>query len=156
MNTPTLGEARFASKLSHTISDDVRIPEHIEIGADLYVLWNANVIADCVAEFGGEPRFAKSWRVHRNKTGTCSDRRRKSVLKDACRRRRCYLARGCAASQAARFSRIKARHSSIVFTQCGMLKSISLASSLPFVSIERRPHSISSAHIFPTRISGVL
>jgi 6-phosphofructokinase 1 len=34
MNTPTLGEARFASKLSHTISDDVRIPEHIEIGAE--------------------------------------------------------------------------------------------------------------------------
>src|ERR1041385_1234227 len=34
MNTPTLSEARFASKLSHTISDDVRIPEHIEIGAE--------------------------------------------------------------------------------------------------------------------------
>jgi 6-phosphofructokinase 1 len=34
MNTPTLGELRFASKLSHTISDDVRIPERIEIGAD--------------------------------------------------------------------------------------------------------------------------
>src|ERR1043166_8170830 len=34
MNTPTLGEARFASKLSHTISDDVRIPEHIEVGAE--------------------------------------------------------------------------------------------------------------------------
>jgi 6-phosphofructokinase 1 len=34
MQTPTLGEARFASSLSHTISDDVRIPERIEIGAD--------------------------------------------------------------------------------------------------------------------------
>src|ERR1041385_6425219 len=34
MNTPTLSEARFASKLSHTISDDVRIPEHIESGAN--------------------------------------------------------------------------------------------------------------------------
>jgi 6-phosphofructokinase 1 len=34
MKTPTLGEARFASRLSHTISDDVRIPERIEIGAD--------------------------------------------------------------------------------------------------------------------------
>src|ERR1043166_6288454 len=34
MNTPTLGEARFASKPSHTISDDVRIPEHIEVGAE--------------------------------------------------------------------------------------------------------------------------
>jgi 6-phosphofructokinase 1 len=33
MNTPSLGEARFASKLTHTISDDVRIPERIEIGA---------------------------------------------------------------------------------------------------------------------------
>ena len=33
MNTVTLGEARFPSKLSHTISDDVRIPEYIEIGA---------------------------------------------------------------------------------------------------------------------------
>jgi 6-phosphofructokinase 1 len=34
MNTHTLGELRFASTLSHTISDDVRIPERIEIGAD--------------------------------------------------------------------------------------------------------------------------
>jgi 6-phosphofructokinase 1 len=34
MNPPTLGEARFPSKLSHTIGDDVRIPEHIEIGAE--------------------------------------------------------------------------------------------------------------------------
>jgi 6-phosphofructokinase 1 len=34
MNTPSLGEARFASKLTHTISDDVRIPERIEIGAE--------------------------------------------------------------------------------------------------------------------------
>ena len=34
MNVPSLGEARIASNLSHTISDDVRIPERIEIGAD--------------------------------------------------------------------------------------------------------------------------
>src|SRR4051812_35893549 len=34
MQTPTLGEARFASTRSHTISDDRRIPERIEIGAD--------------------------------------------------------------------------------------------------------------------------
>jgi 6-phosphofructokinase 1 len=34
MNIPTLGEARFASRLSHTINDDVRIPERIEIGAE--------------------------------------------------------------------------------------------------------------------------
>jgi 6-phosphofructokinase 1 len=34
MNTPTLGEPRFASSHSHTISDDLRIPERIEIGAD--------------------------------------------------------------------------------------------------------------------------
>jgi 6-phosphofructokinase 1 len=34
MNTPTLGEARFASGLSHTISDDAPIPERIEIGAE--------------------------------------------------------------------------------------------------------------------------
>lgn len=34
MNAPTLGEARIVSTLSHTISDDVRIPERIEIGAD--------------------------------------------------------------------------------------------------------------------------
>src|SRR3954462_12531493 len=35
MNTPNLGEARFDSKAgSHMISDDLRIPENIEIGAD--------------------------------------------------------------------------------------------------------------------------
>lgn len=34
MNAPVLGEARFASNLSHTISDEARIPECIEIGAD--------------------------------------------------------------------------------------------------------------------------
>jgi 6-phosphofructokinase 1 len=34
MNTPTLGEARYSSKLSHTVSDDIRIPERIEIGAE--------------------------------------------------------------------------------------------------------------------------
>src|ERR1043166_2339680 len=34
MNVPSLGEARIASRLSHTIGDDVRIPERIEIGAD--------------------------------------------------------------------------------------------------------------------------
>jgi 6-phosphofructokinase 1 len=34
MNTPTLGDPRFSSKKSHTISDDVRVPERIEIGAD--------------------------------------------------------------------------------------------------------------------------
>jgi 6-phosphofructokinase 1 len=34
MNVPTLGEARFVSGLSHTISDDVRIPEHIVVGAN--------------------------------------------------------------------------------------------------------------------------
>jgi len=33
MNTPNLGEARFPSKLSHTIGDDIRVPERIEIGA---------------------------------------------------------------------------------------------------------------------------
>ncbi|HEY2799196.1 MAG TPA: hypothetical protein VGI85_01260 [Chthoniobacterales bacterium] len=33
MQTPILGEARFASMESHTISDDVRIPERTEIGA---------------------------------------------------------------------------------------------------------------------------
>lgn len=33
MNTPTLGEPRFLSGLSHTVSDDVRIPERIEVGA---------------------------------------------------------------------------------------------------------------------------
>jgi len=34
MQTPILGEARLASTRSHTISDDIRIPERIEIGAD--------------------------------------------------------------------------------------------------------------------------
>jgi 6-phosphofructokinase 1 len=34
MNTPTLGEARFASTRSHTTRDEVRIPERIEVGAD--------------------------------------------------------------------------------------------------------------------------
>ena len=34
MQTPTLGEARFASTQSHTVSDDIRIPERIEIGAE--------------------------------------------------------------------------------------------------------------------------
>jgi len=34
MNALTLGEPRFRSKLSHTISDNVRIPERIEAGAD--------------------------------------------------------------------------------------------------------------------------
>jgi 6-phosphofructokinase 1 len=33
MNTPTLGEPRFASAQTHTVSDDIRIPERIEIGA---------------------------------------------------------------------------------------------------------------------------
>ena len=34
MNTPTLGEACFTSTVSHTVRDDIRIPERIEIGAD--------------------------------------------------------------------------------------------------------------------------
>lgn len=34
MNIPRLGEARFVSRAGHTISDDIRIPERIEIGAD--------------------------------------------------------------------------------------------------------------------------
>jgi 6-phosphofructokinase 1 len=34
MKTPTLGEPRFDSSLSHTINDDIRVPERIEIGAD--------------------------------------------------------------------------------------------------------------------------
>lgn len=34
MQTPTLGQPRFASTLSHTVSDDLRIPERIEIGAE--------------------------------------------------------------------------------------------------------------------------
>jgi 6-phosphofructokinase 1 len=33
MNTPCLGNARFASTLSHTVSDELRIPERIEVGA---------------------------------------------------------------------------------------------------------------------------
>lgn len=33
MQTPTLGEPRFTSKLSHTIGDELRIPENIELGA---------------------------------------------------------------------------------------------------------------------------
>jgi 6-phosphofructokinase 1 len=33
MNTPTLGKPRFASKLSHTVDESVRIPERIEVGA---------------------------------------------------------------------------------------------------------------------------
>lgn len=35
METPNLGEARFVSKAScHTISDQLRVPENIEVGAD--------------------------------------------------------------------------------------------------------------------------
>jgi 6-phosphofructokinase 1 len=34
METPTLGEARIASRLTHTVSDDLRIPERIEVGAE--------------------------------------------------------------------------------------------------------------------------
>jgi hypothetical protein len=34
METPTLGEARFASDRSHTVSDDLRISEPIEVGAE--------------------------------------------------------------------------------------------------------------------------
>jgi 6-phosphofructokinase 1 len=34
MNVPNLGEALFASKRSHTIDDEIRIPERIEVGAD--------------------------------------------------------------------------------------------------------------------------
>jgi|GEM_PF-2762261 len=34
MNTPTLGEPRFASSRSHTVSDDIHIPERIEPGKD--------------------------------------------------------------------------------------------------------------------------
>lgn len=33
MNAPTLGPARFDGTRSHTVSDDLRIPEHIAIGA---------------------------------------------------------------------------------------------------------------------------
>src|SRR6516225_321408 len=34
MEAPTLGPPQFASKASHPVSDDVRIPERIEIGAE--------------------------------------------------------------------------------------------------------------------------
>ena len=34
MQTPTLGEPRLASHLSHTIEDEARVPERIEIGAE--------------------------------------------------------------------------------------------------------------------------
>lgn len=34
MNAPNLGEPRFASTLGHTVSDEVRIPERIEVGVD--------------------------------------------------------------------------------------------------------------------------
>jgi 6-phosphofructokinase 1 len=34
MQIPNLGDARFASTKSHTVSDDIRIPERIEIGAE--------------------------------------------------------------------------------------------------------------------------
>ena len=35
MNAPTLGEARFPSRAGrHAVSDDIRIPEHIAVGAD--------------------------------------------------------------------------------------------------------------------------
>ena len=34
MNAPSLGEPRFASTKRHTISDDIRIPERIEVGAE--------------------------------------------------------------------------------------------------------------------------
>jgi 6-phosphofructokinase 1 len=34
LNTPMLGEARFASHHSHTVSDDLRIPERMEVGAE--------------------------------------------------------------------------------------------------------------------------
>jgi 6-phosphofructokinase 1 len=34
MNTPNLGQARFASRLTHTISDERLVPEHLELGAE--------------------------------------------------------------------------------------------------------------------------
>jgi 6-phosphofructokinase 1 len=34
MNIPSLGEARFRSRLSHTVRDDIRIPERIEVSAE--------------------------------------------------------------------------------------------------------------------------
>lgn len=39
MNTPTLGEPRFASDFTHSVSDDIRIPERIEVGADPGILF---------------------------------------------------------------------------------------------------------------------
>ena len=33
MNIPSLGEARFTSTRSHTVDDNIRIPEQIELGA---------------------------------------------------------------------------------------------------------------------------
>jgi 6-phosphofructokinase 1 len=40
MNTPTLGEARFSSRAGrHAVSDEVRIPENIEAGADQGLLF---------------------------------------------------------------------------------------------------------------------
>jgi len=33
MNTPSLGQPRFPSNLTHTVSDDVHIPERIEVGS---------------------------------------------------------------------------------------------------------------------------
>ena len=42
MQTPILGEARFASKASsHMVSDEIRIPEHIEVGAEPGELFEA-------------------------------------------------------------------------------------------------------------------
>lgn len=34
MITPMLGEPRFASPRTHTVADDLRVPEHITVGAD--------------------------------------------------------------------------------------------------------------------------
>ena len=34
MQTPTLGAARFPSAIGHTVSDGIRIPERIVLGAD--------------------------------------------------------------------------------------------------------------------------
>jgi len=39
MNTPTLGEARFVSTKSHTTSDEIRIPQRIEVGSDPGILF---------------------------------------------------------------------------------------------------------------------
>ena len=42
MQTPNLGEAHFASKTcEHTISDDIRIPERIEVGSQPGVQFEA-------------------------------------------------------------------------------------------------------------------